>query len=240
MPVLNFLKKRFELVKRYVQIQEMDHRLDCFADGKSYDPNAVQIWKQYPEIDIFNTDEFGPRLQKLIKSTQAKKKKESVVSNAILEKWERLVLEYCLNQKRWWSSCIHGLDPHDDNLMIDADRRERETNEMMHEDQAAFIYRRNVSRMSAIRSKRERIQMVEEDRLSRMLRDQVIFFSFSATMSIRTDSIDPFKIIGEKNSARQSYQSSASSKSHHAIDSDHTSDANVELNAELKQVESKK
>ena len=199
-----FLTERVALVQEYITLQEKDRRLDLLAEGEAYDPDALRVWETYPEIDIFDMG-FDEKMERVRLANQPRKKRRPMASS-VVEAWERFVRDYCLNKKRWWTTCAFGLDPHDDHLMQEADRAQRETNLMMAEDAAEHKLRGQRMYDDELRRQREIMDMMEEDRLARMLRDQCIYFSFLDTMSTRTRNMDPSQMRPGSPTARPEWR----------------------------------
>jgi len=154
----------------------------------------------YPEIDIFDLD-FDEKMEK-VREANKPRPKPKPIAGWIVDAWERFVLEYHLNKKRWWLTCTFAVDPHDDHIMQEADRAQRETNLMMQEDADQRRIRAEHLRYEALCRQREIMDMMEEDRLARMLRDQCIYFTFLGTMSTKTDRMDPSKMRAESPTQR--------------------------------------
>lgn len=178
----SFLKARVALILEYLELSEADRRLDMLADGHSYEP-TTKVWTQYPDIDIFALDLLR-KVQRLRSMAAAMKKsdRDEIKNQWTIDAWKRFILEYTVNHKRWWLSSKYATDPHDDILMQDADRSEREFKQMIKEDEYARRLRAEERRLLELNLARERKMMAEEDLLSRNIRDQTLRFAFMHTM----------------------------------------------------------
>ena len=187
----NFLRNRVAVCTEYINEKEQDFKLELAWEGKSDDRGRFRVWDIYSEVDIFATE----LLEALEALREANKAPEDVqYKRNILELWERFYQRYVFDSHRWWKTCVEALDPHDDMLMRQAERAERETEEMVKEDELALKYRTMLRKRELMRLKRERMGMAEEDRLASMLRDDIMFFKFFGTMPTRASRVDPRKM----------------------------------------------
>ena len=183
-----FLHDRINKCTEYINEKEQDFKLELAWEGKDDDRGSFRVWDIYSDVDIFSTS----LLEALEALREANKPEEDVQYNSkILDLWERFYKRYVFDSYRWWKNCVEAMDPHDDIMMREAERAERETEEMVKEDELAYNYRMMLRKRELMRLKRERMGMAEEDRLASMLRDGIMFFKFFGTMPTRPSRVDP-------------------------------------------------